>query len=74
MRELFKRGKGRRDRQIAIYLSKVMSGEKNIEIGNIFGIKGPAVSGVIKVVEGRLDRDERLKREIGHLKERIINE
>ena len=74
VRELFKRGKGRRDRQIAIYLSKVMSGEKNIEIGNIFGIKGPAVSGVIKVVEGRLDRDERLKREIGHLKERIINE
>ena len=40
VRELFKRGKGRRDRQIAIYLSKVMSGEKNIEIGNIFGIKG----------------------------------
>lgn len=74
IRELFKRGKGRRDRQIAIYLSKVMSGEKNIEIGNIFGIKGPAVSGVIKAVEGRLDGEERLKREIGQIKERIINE
>ena len=72
--DLLKRGKGKLKRQIAIYLSKVLSGEKNIEVGGFFGIKGPAVSGVIKTIEGRLDKEKRLKREIERLKEMIINE
>ncbi|MEK7699881.1 MAG: transposase [Planctomycetota bacterium] len=72
--DLLKRGKDKRERQIAIYLSKVLSGRKNIEVGSFFGIKGPAVSGAIKAIEGKLDKDKRLKKEIEGLRERLINE
>ena len=71
--DLIKRGKGKWERQIAIYLSKILSGKKNKEVGNFFNIRGPAVSGVIKAVEERLDKEKRLKKEIEHLKEMIIN-
>ncbi|KAF0143508.1 MAG: hypothetical protein FD156_2574 [Nitrospirae bacterium] len=71
---LLKRGKDRRERQIAIYLSKVLSGKKNAEVGSYFGIKGPAVSGAIKAIEGRLDKEKKLKKEIEGLRENLINE
>jgi putative transposase len=75
-------GKGREDllqrrngeRNMAVYLSKLFSGKKNIEIGKYFGIKGPAVSNVIKIMESRLETDKRLKSEIEILKGRVINE
>ncbi len=66
------RGKNKRERQIAIYLSKILTGKKNVEVGSLFGIKGPAVSGAIKAIEGRLDRDRKLKKEIEGLRERLI--
>jgi len=72
--DLLKRGKDKRERQIAIYLSKILSGKKNIEIGSFFSIKGPATSGAIKAIEGRLDKEKKLKKEIEGLKERLINE
>ena len=74
--ELLRRGKDKRERQIAIYLSKILSGRKNVEVGSIFGIKGPAVSGVIKAIEERLglDKEKKLKKEMESLKERLINE
>lgn len=72
--DLLKRGKGKRERQIAIYLSKILSGKKNVEVGKFFGIKGPAVSGAIKAIEERLDKEKKLKKEIEGLKENLISE
>jgi hypothetical protein len=70
--DLIKRGKGKYERQIVIYLSKILGGEKNKEIGSYFGIKGPAVSGAIKTIEGRLDKEKRLKKEMEILRERLM--
>ena len=72
--KLLRRGKDKRERQIAIYLSKILSGRKNIEVGSFFGIKGPAVSGAIKAIERKLDKDKKLKKEIEELRGRLINE
>ena len=35
------------------------------------GIKGPAVSGVIKTIEDMIEKEGRLKREVGKLKDLI---
>jgi hypothetical protein len=42
----------------------ILSGQKSKEIGRYFGIKGPEVSEVIKVIEGRLSEEIKLIREI----------
>jgi len=62
------------ERNTVVYLSKIFSGKKNIEIGKYFGIKGPAVSNVIKTMEGWVETDKRMKSEIENLKMRVINE
>jgi REP element-mobilizing transposase RayT len=72
--DLLKRGKEKPERQIGIYLSKILSGKKNVEIGKFFGIKGPAVSGVMRTIEGRLENDKKLRQEIAHLIEKTIND
>lgn len=69
---LVRRGKGKRERQVAIYLSKVMSGGNNKEIGRYFGIKGSAVSEVIKRIEERLGEDIGFRKEIESLKGKIV--
>lgn len=57
-----------------MYLSKMFSGESNREIGNYFGIKGPAVSGAVKAIEERVKKECMLRKDIELLKERLINE
>jgi hypothetical protein len=52
------RGRGKRQREVAIYLAKVLSGQKNKEVGLHFKIKAPAVSGVTKAVEERLETEK----------------
>ena len=52
----------------------MLSTKKSIEVGNYFGIKGPAVSGVMKAIEEMLLKEKKLKKEIERLKEKIINE
>lgn len=69
-----KRGKGKRERQVAIYLAKVLSGEKGKEKWRYFGIKGPAVSEVIKGIEEKLDQESRLRKEIESLRGRMLPE
>jgi REP element-mobilizing transposase RayT len=71
--DLLKKSKGNWERQVAVYLSKVFSGKKNKEVGSIFGIKGPAVSGILKAIEGRLNKEKKIKKEIEGLKE-MLNE
>ena len=51
-----------------------MSGQKTKEIGRYFGIKGPAVSEVIKGIEGRWDEEVQLRKEIESLRGKIIIE
>ncbi len=70
--ELVKSGKGRPERRIAIYLSKVLSGQMGKEIGNYFGIKGPGVSEVIKGIEKRLDTESKFRKEIEYLRDKLI--
>ena len=66
-----KRNEGR---LVAIYLAKVLSGEKGKEIGHYFGIKGPAVSESIKSIEGRVDKEVQLKERVELLKAKIFSE
>ncbi len=72
--ELLKKGKEKEERQTAIYLSKIMSNTKNVEIGRCFGIKGSTVSEALKRVETRLKRDKIFQNEIEILKKQLIIE
>jgi REP element-mobilizing transposase RayT len=71
---LVERGSGNEGRQVAIYLVKILTGEKGKEIGRYFGIKGPAVSDAIKRIERRLDKEIHLSERIEFLKGRIVPE
>jgi hypothetical protein len=59
-------------RKIAVYLSKVLSGEKNTEIGSVFGITLQAVTNAVRHVEKRMGEDNRFGSEVMNLK-KIIN-
>jgi chromosomal replication initiation ATPase DnaA len=71
---LVERVRGDEGRQVAIYLAKILTGEKGKEIGRHFGIKGPAVSDAIKRIEGRLDKENQLRERIEFLKGKIVPE
>ena len=51
-----------------------MSGQTSEEIGIYFGIKGPAVSEVVKGIEGRWDEEIQPRKEIESLRGKIIIE
>jgi len=68
---LGKRGSKGEKRKIAIYLSKVMSGDINKEVGKYFGIKSPAVSKTVKAIEESLTGSISLQRDIDKLKKTI---
>jgi len=68
------RGRGNEGRQEAIYLAKILTGERGKEIGGYFGIKGSAVSDAVRRLEGRLDRERPLRERIESLKEKILSE
>jgi len=72
--ELLRRGKGKQERQVAVYLSRVFSGRSGKEIGRYFGIKGPAVSGIIKGIEARVHKEKNLRDEIERLRQKMTNE
>jgi hypothetical protein len=44
------------------------------EIGRYFRMKGPAVSEVIKGLEGRLDEEIKPRKEIEYLRGKMLNE
>jgi putative transposase len=71
---LLERTKGNEGRQVAIYLAKILSGGRGKEIGRYFGIKGSAVSDAIRRLEGRLDREGRLRERVEFLKGKILSE
>jgi putative transposase len=57
------------ERKIAVYLSKVLSGEKNGAIGPVFGITIQAVSNAVRSVEKRIGEDNKFGSEVMRLKE-----
>jgi len=71
--EILLRCSARRERRIAIYLSKVLSGKKHSEVGNHFGIKVAAVSNVLREMETRLETDTDLKKDVRKIRERLLN-
>ncbi len=67
--ELLKRKKATaRQRKIAIYLCKALSGEKNIEIGKVFGITTQAVTNAVGDIEARRAENRKVDKEIVQLK------
>ena len=58
-------------RKIAVYLSKVLSGERNAEIGSVFGITIQAVTNVVRRVEKRIGEDNKFGSEVMRLKEMV---
>jgi hypothetical protein len=69
---LRRRRRAEGQRNIAVYLSKVLSGEKNAEIGSVFGITIQAVTNVVRRVEKRMGEDKKFGSEVMSLKE-IVN-
>lgn len=60
-----------RQRKMAIYFCKILSGKKNIEIGKIFGISAQAVSNVVREIECLKVRNKKMMTEIHLIKETI---
>lgn len=67
--ELQKRKKAtERQRKIAIYLCKTLSGDKNAEVGKLFGITLQAVTNAMRDIDGIKEEDKKLSRELGLIK------
>jgi chromosomal replication initiation ATPase DnaA len=63
--ELLKRKRATGEqRKLAIYLSKIISGGKNVEVGKVFGITIQAVTNVVGDIERRLEEDGKLSKEV----------
>jgi len=71
--ELVRRRKGCRERRVAMYLAKILSGGRNSEVGREFNVRGGAVSAVVKGIESDLRRLPQLRRELEALKTRILS-
>jgi len=61
---LTRRKRTEAERKIAVYLSKLLSGEKNVEIGTVFGISIQAVTNSIRRVQKMTEADEKFSREM----------
>lgn len=70
--DLLRRSKRtQRQRKIGIYLSKLLSGKRNADIGAMFGITLQAVTNAVRDVEKRREEDKRLELELKKIKEGI---
>lgn len=65
---LVRRKKTAEERKIAVYLSKLLSGEKNSEIGAVFQISIQAVTNAVRRVEKRMEEDTQFSSEVMRLK------
>lgn len=69
--ELLKRKRAtERQRKIAIYLCKTLSGKKNVEVGRVFGITIQAVTNAVRDIERVKDKDRGLSKELSQIKEK----
>jgi len=73
--DLLKRSKRTEpQRKIGLYLSKVLSGRRNADIGTLFGITLQAVTNAVRDVEKRREGDKRLDIELKKIKESITTQ
>ena len=56
-------------RKMAVYLSKVLSGGKNAEVGAVFGITVQAVTNAVRGVEKKMAEDNKFDAQVIRLKE-----
>ena len=56
-------------RKIAVYLSRVLSGKRNADIGSVFGVTIQAVTNAVRDVERKREGDERFNSELKRIKE-----
>jgi REP element-mobilizing transposase RayT len=60
-----------RQRKIAIYLCKTLSGEKNVEVGRAFGITLQAVTNAMRDIDKRREEEKKLSKEIALIKKEL---
>ena len=60
-----------RQRKMAIYLCKILSGKKNGDVGRAFGIGTQAVTNVMRDIEYLKDRNKKMASEILSIKKSI---
>ena len=56
-----------------MYLSKILSGEKNAAIGSVFGITLQAVTNAVRSVEKRIEEDIKFSSEVMKVKEIVAS-
>jgi chromosomal replication initiation ATPase DnaA len=71
--DLIKRSRGKAGRRVAIYMAKVLSGGKNREVGEYFGVNGQSVSMAVKAIEEGRKKDKRLRTDLNVLREMVLN-
>ncbi len=60
-----------KQRKVAIYLSKVLSGSKNIQVGGVFGVTAQAVTNAVRDIEKGIEEDMKFRKEIDKIKKAI---
>ena len=68
---LRRRRRTKGERKIAVYLSKILSGRKNVEIGSMFGITLQAVTNILTSIEERIAQDSKFGLQIIRLREKV---
>lgn len=65
--------KGNLARDIAIYISREMTGESGVALGSCFGISGAGVTVRHGIVAEKIEKNRNLKKQINGIKKAIIN-
>lgn len=60
-----------KQRKVVIYLSKVLSGSKNIEVGRVFGVTAQAVTNAVRDIEKTIEVDMKFGKQIAMIKKAI---
>jgi chromosomal replication initiation ATPase DnaA len=65
--------KGNVARDVAIYLSREMTGESGVALGRCFGISGAGVTVRHGIIAEKIKNDRKLRGQINRIKKAIIN-
>jgi putative transposase len=71
---ILRKGKKRNlARDVAIYLSREMTGESGIALGRFFGISGAGITVRHGIISEKIIKDHKLNRQVNRIKKTIIN-
>ena len=65
--------KGNLARDVAIYLSREMTGESGVALGRFFGISGAGITVRHGIISEKIIKDRKLNRQVNRIKKAIIN-